>query len=283
MTTPDDTDLLLLDGDWGSLGVTRLGATVSSWRPRGVERLFTAGDATPALGRMWQGGIPVCAPWFGVGQGDWEAPHKHGLVNLVEWQLDEVVETADRTTVRLSLGAARFAGLPGAARYPSDLQFTYEVALGRALRCTLTALSPSLGFTMDHALHPYFAVSDIEDVELRGLEELAFRDYARGGSTGASAAPIRFGHHIDRVYDAAPAVELHDHGRGTGLRLSAEGAASTIVWSPGVEAGPTTRGLSGDEWRRFVCVEYGSVQGKASLLEPGIAHTLRFTAEPIDS
>lgn len=272
-----------VSGQWGSGEVCLAGATVTSWNTEGLPRLFAAASGRPAPGFRGHAGIPVCAPWFGVGQGDWEAPHKHGLVNLVEWQLDEVVETADRTTVRLSLEAARFAGLPGAARYPSDLRFTYEVALGRALRCTLTALSPSLGFTMDHALHPYFAVSDIEDVELRGLEELAFRDYARGGSTGASAAPIRFGHHIDRVYDAAPAVELHDHGRDTGLRLSAEGAASTIVWSPGVEAGPTTRGLSGDEWRRFVCVEYGSVQGKASLLEPGIAHTLRFTAEPIDS
>jgi glucose-6-phosphate 1-epimerase len=106
MTTPDDTDLLLLDGDWGSLGVTRLGATVSSWRPRGVERLFTAGDATPALGRMWQGGIPVCAPWFGqaVGQG-WAVPWSHGLVSRVRWDVVGVSDAAHEARVSLTADA----------------------------------------------------------------------------------------------------------------------------------------------------------------------------------
>lgn len=276
-----DVSEIVVGGSWGSGAISTFGATVTSWRPGGDEWLFVARDAQPAPGASEHAGIPLCAPWFGVGQGDWTPPHKHGLVRLVEWDLVEVIERDDAATARLSLVADRFAGLPGAERYPVDLRFDLEVTFGARLVCSLTALSPTQGFAMDHGMHPYFAVSDLSAAGLEGLEGVAFRDYAQDGATGVADAAIRFGHHLDRVYDEAPPLILRDGDRA--LRLGQEGAGSSIVWSPGVEAGPTTGGLADDEWRRFVCVEYGSVQGRATRLDPGVPHTLRLTAEPLSS
>lgn len=269
-------DEIFVSGSWGSGAVSAFGATVTSWRPGGDEWLFVARDAKPGPGASEHAGIPLCAPWFGVGQGDWTPPHKHGLVRLVQWDVVDVVELDDEARVRLAVDAARFAGLPGADRYPADLVFSLDISFGRGLEYALTVLSPSEGFAMDHGLHPYFAVSDLSTVSVEGLEGIAFRDYAQDGASGVSDAPVRFGHHIDRVYDDAPALILRDGDRA--LRLNAEGAGSSIVWSPGVESGPATGGLAGDEWRRFVCVEYGNVQGQATLLKPGVPHTLRMTA-----
>jgi glucose-6-phosphate 1-epimerase len=251
MTTPDDTDLLLLDGDWGSLGVTRLGATVSSWRPRGVERLFTAGDATPALGRMWQGGIPVCAPWFGqaVGQG-WAVPWSHGLVSRVRWDVVGVSDAAHEARVSLTTDAAATAHLPGADRFPLDLRYRLDIAADdRSLTMALTVASPTADAVIDAVFHPYLA-ADARGEAAEGLEGVAFHDYATGAD-GVDRSPVPLAGPIDRVYAGARPVVLP----GAELRMDARGADTVVVWNPG----PGTSKVPADEWADFACVEYGAL------------------------
>lgn len=262
--------MLHLSGPWGRGSITEIGGCVLSWAPgnRG-EILFVSRDADLAAGAMWHGGIPVCAPWFGSGQGDWEVPHGHGLVSLVPWRIESVDEADDAARVTLAVDAADTAHLPGADRYPSDLAYRLEVTMGASLTVALTITSPTSEVSVDEALHPYFVI-DARRALVSGLEGVTFRDYAAGAEPEAEDVPVRLDHHVDRVYDGAPPTVLRDGERA--VQVGGGGAASVVVWNPGPGGDQV-----GEEWERFACVEYGNVQSRAVTIPAGGSHTLTMT------
>ncbi len=248
MTTPIDPDLISLTGPWGSLAVNRRGATVSSWRPGGVERLFTSRDADPAQGRMWHGGIPLCAPWFGQGiaQG-WAVPFSHGLVSRTRWDVVDFSEDASGAQVTLTTDATATAHLQGSERFPRDLSYRLDVtADADALTLALMIASPTADAVVDAVFHPYLA-TDAREETIDTLAGIAFHDYATG-SDGVDADPVSAAGPVDRVYADARPVRLPH----AGLLLDGAGADTMVVWNPGPGGSQVA-----DEWARFVCVEYG--------------------------
>lgn len=260
-------DTVARTGDWGSIAVSPFGATVVSWCPGGSEKLYTASDAAPALGRMWHGGIPVCAPWFGRGRGDWRVPHPHGLVSRVRWALVWEECRDDGCLMEWCTDAAATAHLPGAGRYPPDLGYSLRVeASAAALLLSLRIVSPTTEVVVDEAFHPYLLTGLTATVS--GLGGVGFHDFA-AGVAGAEDPVLTVDRYVDRVYGGAPETALtHDGGR---LSLSGDAASSLIIWNPGPGSGM----VPGDEWRDFVCIEYGNVQGNAVTIPAGGEHTLR--------
>ena len=230
-----------------------------------------AAELTP--GAMWHGGIPVCAPWFGRGQGDWDVPHGHGLVSRVPWATESVEQDDDGATVVLTLTSAEVAHLPGAGRYPDDLTYRLEIAAGAgALTVALEMASPTRETGVDLAFHPYLR-SDPTQATITGLEGAAFQDAAHGWEPGRTEGDFRFDGHTDLVFAEAPSLFLDD-GRRT-LRLSHQGATRTVVWNPGPENSQVAEG----EWREFVCVEFGNVRDGAVTIPAGGQHRLAMTIE----
>lgn len=262
-----------VEGQWGRGRVTPVGGCVLSWAPEPHgEQLFVSRDAVIGAGAMWHGGIPVCAPWFGAGQGDWEVPHGHGLVSRVPWRVGDVVRGDDAARISLTVDAADTAHLPGADRYPADLTYRLDIEMGRHLTLSLTIGSPSTDVSVDEAFHPYLAV-DATRATVSGLDGVGFRDFAGDATPDMEHGPVRLGHLLDRVYDDYAPVTLSD-GRRT-LRLSADGAASTVVWNPGPGGWQV-----GDEWAGFACIEHGNVQNRAVTIPAGGSHTLTLTISP---
>ncbi|AQP47842.1 hypothetical protein BW730_10395 [Tessaracoccus aquimaris] len=266
--SPDDA--LFLSGSWGSLSVHPIGATVTSWRPGGREALYTASDAVPGTEAMWHGGIPVCTPWFGVGTGDWEVPFIHGLVSRVRWRVVASEAGEDRAHVVLATDGAATAHLPGADRFPADLRYELDVVADASrLTLGLTVATPSRDAVVEMALHPYL-LTDARTATVDGLQGARYTDYA-AGVDGTDDAPVPVGRYLDRVYrEYRPTTIVSDEGT---LRLAAQGAGSVVVWNPGPEDPP----VPGDEWSRFVCVEYGEVKSTAVLIPAGASHLLRMT------
>ncbi|GAA4896916.1 D-hexose-6-phosphate mutarotase [Tessaracoccus lubricantis] len=263
-----------LTGAWGTARVAELGGCVLSWRPRGGDDvLFVSAEAALTPGDMWHGGIPVCAPWFGAGRGDWVVPHSHGLVSRVPWRTDLVEQSDDRAKVVMTLGSADVAHLPGADRYPDDLGYRLDICMdASALTATLTITSPSSSVVVDQAFHPYLRV-DATTVTVTGLEGVGFQDAADGWAPGSHDEPLTFDGRTDLVYESAPPVFINDGVRTR--RLSSHGASRTVVWNPG----EGNDQLPGDEWRQFICVEFGNVRTGAVTIPAGGVHRLAMTIE----
>lgn len=261
-----------LTGPWGTLRVAALGGCVLSWRPTGHgDVLLPVRDEDLVSGRMWHGGIPVCAPWFGTGRGAFEVPFPHGLVSRVPWRTVSVGTSDDAAAVRLRTCGADVAHLPGAHHYPADLVFDLAVAADRrSLSVALTVESPSMATVLDLALHPYFAC-DAAGAVVDGLSGVAFRDFADDARAGVDSGPVAVGRHLDRVYSGAPDLRLRDERRTQAL--SPAGARNTVVWNPGPRSGQ----VPGEAWRRFACVEYGCVQDDAVQVGAGGSHTVGLT------
>ncbi|RMB58407.1 aldose epimerase family protein [Tessaracoccus antarcticus] len=250
-----------------------LGATVTSWQPRGQrDVLFVSREALVGIDDEVHGGIPICAPWFGRGRDDVDVPRPHGLVRWVPWRLVEDTTSDAATTLVWECSGDEVAHLPGADAYPSDIWFRHEAQFGETLHLSFTTGSPSTSFVLDEAFHCYFAVSHISDVVIDGLAGTRYRDYTDGAAWHDADDVLRIHGHTDRIYDAPGNVTITDDDRI--IALTPGDAASTIVWNPGPDGARSLTGWAGEEWTQMVCVEVGNVQHRAVTVPAGGSHTL---------
>ena len=240
--------LTLPNGD--SLRVLLHGAHVVSWVDGGRERLYlspaSAFDGHSAI----RGGVPVCFPQFNM-RGTLP---KHGFVRNLAWTLEEQVLEAQqgRLVLRLTDGPATRAYWPQAfeARLrldlrPGTLQLTLDVHNTDAQPLTFTG-----------ALHTYFAVDDIAQASLEGLQGQAEWDsVVDRHATGIS--PLRFETEFDRVYEAAPEPLLLRDAAHTLAIAQSPGWAQTVVWNPGRDK--VLPDLPAGGYARMLCVEAAQV------------------------
>lgn len=236
------------------------GATITSWHPRDAhEALFVTRSANPEA--EFHGGIPVCAPWFGLGREGVTVPHKHGLVRWVDWRFEGARQTGDATVAVWTLSAAEAAHIDGAERYPSDLEYRYEVHFGRELHAALTITSPTKETVVDEALHSYFLVNSVPHARLTGVVD---------------GDLVVCGHHDEIYFDAAAGgvrITMPDRE----ITISAQGAKDVVVWNPGPEIAAGLADFDGDDWPRMLCVEVGNIQRNAVTIPAGGSHTMAMT------
>lgn len=234
------------------------GAQVTRWRPAGHDDvLWLSPNATYEDGRAIRGGIPICFPWFGAHPSDPAKP-SHGLTRTHAWSLAAVERRGDAVVVALEARIEEWA-------------CRLTASFGAELVTTLTVRNESAApASFEAALHAYFAISDITEVLVAGLEDAPYLDMAAGNaSRAAEGAPIRFSGEVDRLYLGRPdsTVTIEDAART--IELADTNARSTVVWNPGIEKARGLADLGEVEWRRMVCVETANVRGDAVTLVPG--------------
>lgn len=199
-----------------------------------------------------RGGVPVMFPQFA----DRGAGPKHGLVRLLEWE--GVEGRSDTFTIDVPPQADKH--WLGHARLTVSASVTSQ-ALEQRLRVENIGNS---AFPFTGGLHPYWAVADVEKLQIAGLNAVAFED--RYGASQAVSAPFLQGQAFERLYLQAPAITLSDGVRL--LELTCSGFDNWMVWNPGVELAKGLPDLPPDDWTRFVCVE-PVVAAKPVVLQPG--------------
>ena len=246
-----------------------VGATVTSWMPRGRgEQLWLSPTTARTPGTAIRGGIPICWPWFGPHPADAAQPG-HGTVRRLPWRCTGHA-LADDGAVEVALEPE--AG-PGPATHP-DLAVSLRVRFGTALHAAL--LTRAVGrsaATFSAALHTYLRVDDVRQVRLDGLDGVPYRDKIDQGRFKVQAGPVSFTGPTDRVYQPCPpTVTLHDGARR--LRIASSGAGACVVWNPWAEGAERIADMPRDSWPGFVCVEAADVFESAVTLAPGTAHLL---------
>ena len=250
-----------------------LGATVTSWKPRGSnEVLFVSAASRWENGKAIRGGVPICCPWFGNKAGDPKAP-AHGLVRAKPWQIDSITENGGAVTASLSTES----GEETRKLWPGDFQLVQRVTFGSELTMELAMKNTGAApFSFEEALHTYFRVGDAAQARVRGLDGIHYLDKTDGNREKTQTGDVAIAKETDSVYlDTRGTAEIEDTQLRRRIRVSKENSLATVVWNPWIEKAKALADLGDDEWKQFVCVETCNAAKHTVTLGPGESHRMR--------
>jgi glucose-6-phosphate 1-epimerase len=255
--------LLHIHHDCASATVSLYGGQVLSFQPRGEDDLlWLSSEAHFQPGKAIRGGIPICWPWFGPHPSDAEAP-AHGTVRKSQWQLHSL--DSDQSSAQIVLS------------YPGDeLSLQLRIVIDSQLQLSLTSDNRgSETATISSALHSYFAISDITDITITGLEDKPFRDAVNNNRACLQRGAIHFNGELDRVYQNVDRpICIHDPGLKRLIRIDNHGSSSAVVWNPWIEKSARLGDMSPEGYRQMVCVETTNADSDCISLSPGQRHSL---------
>lgn len=240
----------------------------------GDEVLWLSPLATGAPGAI-RGGVPVCWPYFGREHQPEDVP-QHGFARTTPWQLEEPREDGDGN-LHLALTLPAHPGTP--------LRLRQTLVLGNGLQQALATRNPTAAkVSITQALHSYFAVGDVRQVRLEGLDGLDYADKYSGQAFAQSGdwtlADPRDPGRSDRIYHAAGGhYVLHDPVLGRRLRITTTGSGALVVWNPGQAGAQAMADVPDSGWHEFLCVEAANAARDIATLAPGATHTLAQAVE----
>lgn len=256
--------------------VSLYGAQVLSYRPLGAsaDLLFVSERAHHQAGQAIRGGVPVCWPWFGADPQGLGRP-AHGVARTRLWSVRGTATTpAGDTQITLDL-----VDTPETrAIWPHAFQLVLEITVGATLRLALgTRNTGKTPFHITQALHSYFAVGDIAQTTVTGLDGCRYIDKATGagGAMPSQKGAVIIAAEIDRIYTGAPAVlTIEDAALERRIRIASAGSHTTVVWNPGAVIAAGMADLEDDAYQRFVCVETANAADEVVTVPAGGGHRL---------
>lgn len=241
------------DGDEAAISLT--GAQLLSWTPAGAgEQIYLSPVPRPAPGVPVRGGAPICFPQFS----DRGPLPKHGFARTRQWQL--VVPPAPKAAV----AEARFQldSVMTTTRWAHPFCLVLVVRLGpKWIELELQAANTGrTAFDFTGAIHTYFAVDDVLQAAVGGLQGLVYEDQVDANRLKTETqAEVRIAGEVDRVYHRVPGP-LHVEGGGAMRRIVQQGFPDAVVWNPGPAKAAQLADLPAADWTRMLCVEAAVVE-----------------------
>ena len=268
-------DLIVVEitNDHSQASIVLQGAQVLSWVPDGQQPVIWLSDeATFIADKTIRGGIPVCWPWFGAHPDNNEAP-AHGFVRAAAW---DVVETSS-----LDTGQTRIVFRLPPTEVPSALwshntELEFQVTVGATLELSLiTRNKGAEAVTISQALHSYFAVSDISQVAIKGLECCQFIDALDDWQRKVETDPISIDAEIDRIYqNTKPVCLLEDAGWQRRISIETNNSQSTVVWNPWIDKSVRLGDMGEGGYLNMLCIETGNIADDQVSIAAGEEHCL---------
>lgn len=254
------------------------GGQLLAWRPTGFDEVLWCSPTSRRPPQAIRGGVPVCWPYFGRDGQPADAP-QHGHARITAWQFVDAMEEEDAVVLDLAL--------PPDPRTP--LRLRQRLRIGAALEQTLiTTHAGDAGIAFTQALHSYFAVSDVEQVSVSGVDGLRYVDKLEGGRH-AQAGDWRLDEprdpgRSDRIYeDAGSRFVLTDPVGQRRITVETRGSRSLVIWNPGEAGAAAIADMPPRGWREFLCVETANAGEDVVRLVPGAEHRLgqRLSVSPL--
>ena len=263
-----------------SYRVLTQGAQLLTWHPAGEPAVvWTSPHARFLPGKPPRGGTPLCWPWFGPHTNpDYPA---HGLVRAKEWTLESYTRGTDGTD---SLHFSTTTSPDSSPLWPFNARLDVTYHLGRTL--TLTLDTTNLGaepITITEAVHTYFGVGDVREVEIQGLSGSTYMDRLEADARKVQTGAIKIASETDRVYLAtAPECSIVDPVLKRTIKISSQGGQSKVVWNPWSEKAAKLGDLGESDYLQMVCVESGNIADDEVAIASGERHSLqiRYTTTP---
>ncbi len=264
---PGDIPEVIINNRHGSARISLQGASVIDWAPAGkAPVIWLSTDARFAPGKSIRGGVPVCWPWFGAHASEADYP-AHGIARTRQWVVTGCdTDEAEVTTVSFELPLDRSDPM-----WPHACSLEYAVSLGEQLQLVLTTTNTGdQTFEISQALHTYFNIGDISDIEITGLEDKAYLDKTDGMQQKQQQGVIRFAGEVDRVYlDTADTCTINDSNLDRKIIIDKQNSFSTVVWNPWEAIASKMGDLGENSYRGMVCVETANAGPDSVAVEPG--------------
>ena len=256
--------VLLQSSDGACAAITLQGAHLLSWIPAGGhEQLFMSKTSVFSEGVAIRGGVPIIFPQFA----SLGALPKHGFARTALWRLvHNGVNAGGAGQARLELteNIARLLQWPHVFR----VELTVTIAADTLHMNLLVENRGDTPLSFTAALHSYFAVHQIGDVQVQGLQGLLYRDTVSGADRVVQEeSALTIASEIDRIYSHVHEPIILQEGRQQ-LRITQTGFRDAVVWNPGVEKGAQLDDLEPDGYQRMLCIEAAAAV-QAIHLAPG--------------
>ncbi|MEG3974312.1 D-hexose-6-phosphate mutarotase [Microcoleus sp. herbarium8] len=218
-----------------------------------ADVMFLSEKAYYAEGKAIKGGIPICWPWFGPDPEDLGRP-SHGFVRNRLWNVIETATAPDGAT-KVTLGLKDTEETR--AIWPQAFELAIAITVGTNL--TVELITRNLGdkpFPLTQALHTYFKVGDIKQVQVLGLENSQYLDKVDGGAEKTQAGAVVATGEVDRIYlDVTNELVIDDAALNRRIRIQSSGSKSAVVWNPWVTISANMADLEDTDYQRLICVE----------------------------
>ena len=275
------------------LVVAQQGAHIISYQIDGDQPLIWSNPgAVFKHGKAIRGGMPICWPWFGNFQRNpqtvqamrqsSEPANAHGEVRAIDWELMGMGEDGDALIVEFIQPKAE-GHLPG---WPHTVGLKLQIRLDAKLNVSLVSFNAGPeDVTLSQALHSYFAVSDIKQVRIEGLNGVSYLNTLESWEQpNVQAGDITFSGETDRIYQDTPdLISVIDPEWKRKIQIHTIGSNSAVVWNPWIEKTKTFNDMEADGWQNMVCVETANVMTDIVTLKPHDMHVMSVSiwAEPL--
>lgn len=261
---PGDAGLpmLVVENALGCAVIALQGAHLMAFQPAGLRQmLWVSPKCMLEAGKPIRGGIPLCLPWFGPGS---DGKTVHGFARTMEWSL-VIAETMDDGATRLVLELVGDASV--CELWPYAFAFRLEMVVGSELRLSMTAENCSVeAAPFAFAFHTYFAVPNVADVRVTGLEGLTFIDKTDNFTRKRQDGDVRINTVTDRIYLDVPARQTMNSTDGS-VKIESD-AKCSVIWNAWTND-KNIVDLGEGNHVGYLCVERCDVADRAVLLQPG--------------
>jgi D-hexose-6-phosphate mutarotase len=272
--TEQDVVLIHVNHPLATATISLQGGQVLEWKPRSqVEPVLWSADPTHWLsGRAIRAGVPICWPWFGAHPTEQAAP-AHGYARLCDWEVAEIsMESLGTIDIDLRMMPTHEV----ATRYPLNATLVSRISVGEALSISLTTTNTGEApITITEALHAYFNVGEIDDIQIEGIEGNDFIDLIDQNIRKTQVGAIRFTGETGRVYlNTLNECFIVDRALGRTIKIEKSNSHSTVVWNPWLETASKMNDLGPVAWQKLVCVESANALENFVMIKPRSQHTL---------
>lgn len=224
--------------------VTLQGAHLIAWQPSGEKPVIWLSEKSLFTDdKAIRGGVPICWPWFGPA-----GEPAHGFARNLPWTLSAHDENEENVLLTLVLkSSAQTQKL-----WPHDFTLFARFRLGKHCEIELEAYGD---FTATGALHSYFQVADINDVEVSGLG-VPYIDKVDGDRQQSASGSQRYPGRTDRIFTQPEACStIHDAQAQRVIEVYHHHHSDVVTWNPGVELSCSMADMANDGYKTMVCVE----------------------------
>jgi glucose-6-phosphate 1-epimerase len=272
VTTPHATATVYLQG-----------AHVAAWQPTGHKPvIFTSRKTELMPGKAIRGGVPIAFPWFAT-RHDGKTGPSHGFARIQDWTLAFAALAGDDLHLTFTLGPNELSRSLGFDQF----RLAYQLTIGCTLTMQLTVANDAgAPIVFEEALHTYYAVTDIHEIAISGLDGVSYLDKVDNFNKKLQHGDITVTGPTDRVYlDTTATCVLKDHAGKRHINVAKTGSTTTVVWNPWEEGAAKLADMDPTEWHEFVAIETVNAATDAITLAPGATHTMqaRVTVEAVES